>query len=155
MTNAQLLVLILILIAAVLLFCFAILPFLQKKGFNLDKAIAQTQKALDTTTATFALLKPFLEQTQGVDAVDKILASAKVGVGNAEQLYKVGKLTGDERNKAAKDYVYDTLKLSGVAITPDIVRLVDGAVEAGVNTLGHATAQPSDDTEPPDAVTDS
>ncbi|MDR0905740.1 MAG: hypothetical protein LBN00_06160 [Oscillospiraceae bacterium] len=140
MSNGQILFLILGIIAVVIIALAVVLPELKKRGVNLDAILTQTQKAVETATTAMTLIKPFVADVKGVDVVDKILTTAAAGVGNAEQLYKIGELKGDERNKAAKQYVYDSLKLTGVEVTSDIERLVTGAVEASVNALGHAPA---------------
>jgi hypothetical protein len=137
MSSTQTLILILALLVVVVVFTFAVLPFLRRRGIKLDAVILQAQRAVDTATSAMTLVKPFVGGVKGADVFDKILTAARTGVGNAEQLYKVGILTGNERNAAAKQYVYDSLKLAGVDITPDIVNLVSGAVEASVDARGH------------------
>ena len=50
----------------------------------------------------------------------------------------LGELKPDERKDAARAFVVDALKLTKTEITPEIERLIDGAIEAEVLTLGHA-----------------
>ena len=91
--------------------------------------------------STLALLRPFLPETKETAAVDRILTAAQVGVGNAEQLYKIGELPPEKRKEAARQYINDTLTLAGVTVTPEVSRLVDGAIEAEVLKLGHGAAE--------------
>jgi len=114
-----------------------IFPMLKRKGVDVDELLDKTNAALEVASKAFDTVKPFLPDGAGIDAFDRILEAAQVGVGNAEQLYKVGKLRGDERKQAAKNYVYDTLKLMEVEVTPEVERLVDGAIENNVLDLGH------------------
>ena len=134
----------LLIVLAVLAFLSIIvgvaIPHLKRNGVDVDGILGQTQKALSVLTEVMNTLRPFLAGAKGADIVDKIIDAAKIGVGNAEQLWHIGKLEAGERNAAAKDYVYEALKLIGVERTPEIDRLVNGAIEQSVLELGHEKA---------------
>ena len=137
MTNLQTLIIVLAIVAAVAVITGILVPFLRKRGVDLDKVLTQTQNAINTASTAFALVKPFIDDKQSVDVVDKVFAAANTGVGNAEQLCKLSKIDKEERHAAAVAYVHDTLKLTGIEITPEIEALTEGAIQASVNALGH------------------
>jgi len=138
MTNLQTLFIVLGVIAAAAVVLAFALPFLKRRGVDMGRLIDQTKNALGTVDKTVGLLRPFLSEIKSVGIFDTILDAARVGVENAEQLYKTHKLTGDERKAAARQYILDTMKLTGIAITPEVMRIIDGAIEAEVFELGFA-----------------
>ena len=140
MTNLQTLIIVLGIIATALLALAFVVPILKKRGVDLDKVLTQTQNAINTASTAFALVKPFIDDKNSVDIADKIFAAANTGVGNAEQLYKLSKIDKEERHAAAVAYVQDTLKLTGIEITPDVEALTEGAIQASVNALGYKAA---------------
>jgi hypothetical protein len=130
----------LIIIGVLALALFAIrvlLPHLKKRGVDVDAVLKQSQSIVATLQNTLEIVKPFLGGIPGIDIIDRILKAAETGVGNAEQLYKVGQLPADGRNNEAKTYAFDTLRLIGIDITPEVERLVSGAIESKVLALGH------------------
>lgn len=136
------LLIVLAVIAAVFVALRVLLPYLKNKGVDVSGILDQTQQAFGTINSTLDTLKPFLPNTAGLAAFEKILAAAEVGVGKAEQLYHVGELEGAQRKEAAESYILDTLKVIGVDITPEVKNLIDGAIEHQVLTLGHKEDPP-------------
>ena len=116
-----------------------VLPYLKKRGVDLGDILDRTKDVLATVNKTLDVLRPFLADAVDVDVLDKILAAAHVGVGNAEQLYTVGQLEPGQRKEAARQYIVDSAKLIGIEITPEVERLIDGAIESEVLALGHNT----------------
>lgn len=114
-----------------------VLPYLKRQGVDVGNILDSAKDALFTVNKTLDTIRPFLPATPGLALFDKILAAASVGVGNAEQLYHVGKLEAGERKKEAHEYIITTLKLVGIEITPEVEKLIDGAIEAEVLNLGH------------------
>jgi len=130
-------IIILAILAGVALVVNVALPALRRKGVDVDGIVAQAKQTLQTANNALETLRPFIADKPGVDVFDTIYTAANIGVGNAEQLAHLGKLAPEERKEAAKQYVLDAIKLMGIEKTPDIDRLIDGAIEAGVLELGH------------------
>jgi len=131
-------------IVVVVLVLVVILPYLKRKGVDIEALIAQVKQALAATGNTLDTIKPFLPGIVGVDAFDKILKSAAVGVGNAEKLYLIGNLPPERRKEEARKFIKDAVTLAGVVVTPEVERLIDGAIESEVLKLGHAL-KPADE----------
>ena len=72
-----------------------------------------------------------------VIVVDKVIDYAEIGVAEAEQLYRVNDITKDERKQAAIEFVYQSLRLAGYELTPELEKITAGAIEAAVLGLGH------------------
>ena len=53
-------------------------------------------------------------------------------------MYKLDKLPADEREAAARKYIAETAQVFGVEMTPEVEKLVDGALQASVNAMGHS-----------------
>ena len=103
----------------------------------MNNILTSAEDTLATLGKAFDTLRPFLEDLPGVDIFDKIIAAAHIGVGNAEQLYNIGQLEPGARKLAAHEYIVKSLNLMGVAVTPEISKLIGGAIEAEVLELGH------------------
>jgi len=138
MNGIETLLIVLAVLAFLSIIVGIVIPLLKRKGVDVDGILGQTKQALSILTEVMNTLRPFLTGVKGVDIVDKIIEASKIGVGNAEQLWHIGKLEAGERNAAAKDYVYEALKFIGVERTPEIELLVDGAIEQCVLELGHS-----------------
>jgi hypothetical protein len=137
MNTWQTLLIVLGVIAMVFVVGRYVLPFLKKQGVDVVSLLDQTKDAIAVVDKTLDTLRPFLPSSPGLTTFDWILAAAKVGVGNAEQLYKVGKIEGDSRNAEARQYIMDTLQLLGIEVTPEMLKVIDGAIENQVLMLGH------------------
>ena len=135
MGNLETLIFVFIALLGVGVVLYVVLPHLERKGINVKNVIDQTQKALDTVGTTMETLRPFLPEGKGTDAFDKIMKAAVVGVNNAEQLYAIGQLKPEARKEAAREYVSGAVALMGVEVTPEVERLIDGAIEAEVRCL--------------------
>ena len=133
MNNVQTLVVVL----AVIVFAFGgvlgfVLPLLKRRGVDVEAVMDGIKDALATSNGIWQTVQPFLTELPGAGTFDRILDAANVGVANAEQLLNAGKLEKGERKDAARQYVKDTLGILGVEVTPEVERLVDGAIEAEV-----------------------
>ena len=137
--DANLQTLIIVLAATVLvgLIISVIFPLLRKKGVDVDEILSSTKDALAAVNNTMETLRPFLPEGESADTFDKIMVAAHIGVANAEQLSHIGKLDPGERKTAARQYINDAVKLMGVEVTPEVSRLIDGAIEAEVLDIGH------------------
>jgi hypothetical protein len=76
------------------------------------------------------------------DIADKIIDYAKIGVGKAGQLYLINNIDGEARNAEARRFVYDALNVAGIERSAAVDKIVAGAIEAAVLTLGHAPKPP-------------
>lgn len=111
------------------------LPALKKKGAG--SVLEQASNTIGVINKTFDSLKTIMPDNPAVNMIDKILDWAYIGVEQAEQLYLIGRIKGDERKAAAIDFIRESLNLAGIEITPSIEKIIDGAVEASVLALGH------------------
>ena len=136
--NLQTLFIVLAAVAVVALVT-AILSYLKRKGVDVyvDDMLSSTRHALITANTAMETFRPFLPEGKGVDTFDKIMAAAHIGVANAEQLTHIGQLDPAQRKEAARLYIHDAVKLMGVEVTPEVEKLIDGAIEAEVLEIGH------------------
>lgn len=141
MNTVQILLIVLAVILFAAIVLAVLLPFLKRKGVAVDSVLEYTKSALATANRTLDMARPFLSDSPGLTLFDKILTAVQVGVGNAEQLYHVGKLEGEQRNDEARKYILDSLGIIGIEVTPEIERVIDGAIEAEVLNLGHTDKQ--------------
>ena len=134
MNDTRTLIITIGVIAAVAVMLGFVLPYLKRRGVDIERLIDQTKDALATVNKTLDIVRPFLTSAE---VFDRIIEAAHVGVGNAEQLYHAGKLNAGERNAAARQYIEDSLRLIVIEVTPEVQRVIDGAIEAEVLALGH------------------
>lgn len=114
-----------------------LIPLAKNKGLRMGQYLSVASDTITKANSVFDTIKPFLPAAPAVNTIDKILDWAAVGVSKAEQLYHIGEIQGDQRKKEAEDYIYNILKMAGIEITPEIQKVVDGAIEASVLALGH------------------
>ena len=138
MNTPNTLIIVLLTVSTVVSALSYLFPFLGKCGTNLRVILDKTNEALRTANDTYNLVKPFMSfESETINTLDRIINAAHTGVAQAEQLYKIGQLPKDERKDSAQQYILDSLDLLGVDVTPEVKRLVDGAIEAEVLSLGH------------------
>jgi len=137
MDMLYLLLIILGILAAIALIIKIVLPHLASKGIDVKAALDKAANAAATASKALEALRPFIKDSVDVNILDKIMAAAHAGVGNAEQLYLIGQLKPEERNAAAKDYIAKTLKLANIEVTPEIEVVINSALESSVLDLGH------------------
>ena len=137
MNNLQTLIIVLAVVVLVGVVLGVVLPLLRRKDVDVDSIIKTAQSTLTTVNVTMDTLRPFLTEVKGVDTFDKVVSAAGSAVEQAEQLNMIGNLEADKRKEAARQYAVDALKLMNVKVTPEVGRLIDGAIEAKVLELGH------------------
>lgn len=120
---------------ATVLFMF---PILKKKGVKTEEILQKVDKGLDATDGVLKIAEGILPDNKAIDVLEKIQKYAKMGVNQAEQLCIASTLPADQRNAKAKDTIYAALQLAGIDKTPEVDKVVDGALEAEVLALGHA-----------------
>jgi hypothetical protein len=141
MNDFQTLLVVLGVIAVTAIIVAFVLPQFRKRGVDVKTVLDHAQETMDFAMRVMDTVRPFLPENAGVDTFDSIMAAARTGVGNAEQLYIIGQLEPDKRKEAARQYIRDAVKLMGVEVTPEVDRLIDGAIEAEVLELGHKYEQ--------------
>lgn len=134
-------VIVIVIVAAVLAVAFLLVPYLKKKNIPVAEYLNKAEIALQRVDSIFDTVKPFLPGGPTIELIDKILKWAQVGVDNAEQLYYIGEIEKTKRKDEARSYVLNALQIAGISITPELERVIDGAIEAGVLALGHKPAE--------------
>lgn len=114
-----------------------LLPLLKKKGINADDILKKADTAIDGADGVIQIADKIIPNNPAINILKVVEKYAKIGVGQAEQMYIASNLNGDERNTKAKDTVYTALDLMGIQKTPQIEKIIDGTVEAEVLALGH------------------
>jgi len=120
-----------------------VMPLLKKKGIDIEKYLNEANDTVVKVDEVFDTIKPFLPNVPAIGVIDKVLEYTKIGVDKAEQLYHIGQIQADQRKAEAKSFILDALKLAKIDVTPELDKVIDGAIEASVMALGHTkdTAQ--------------
>ena len=106
-----------------------------QKGIDAEKALSTANSAVTMVDTAFDTVKPFIPASPAVSIVDKLIDWAKVGTASAERLYKTSKIQSDERKSEATDFILNALKVAGISVTPEIQKMIDGAVEGAVEVM--------------------
>jgi hypothetical protein len=110
------------------------IPYLIKKGYPIDKYLAKADKGLDSIQDTVSTVSKVVPIPY-IDLIEKIFTYADISVHSVEQLYKIGKIDKDARKEEAKDYINNALTLIGVEITPELEKVIEGAIQGTVSLL--------------------
>ncbi len=113
---------------------------LQKRGIDVQGALAKAQSGLalaDQVADGISDLSPALP---GIAAVDKVIEWAQKAVDNSEQLLKSQQIPEGDRKAKAVEMVKSCLASAGIAVTPDLEKIIDGAIEAAVLALPETNA---------------
>ena len=124
-----------ILVTVVSVSVIVVIPKATSKGINVAKAIVTAQGALNTSNAIIKVADTLLPTNPAIDILQVISSYATKAVKGAEQLYLTSKLEADQRNIKAKEIVNSALTVLKVEVTPDIQKVIDGAIEAEVLLL--------------------
>lgn len=133
-----LLAFILIVVTGVLVSIIIFIPKLIKKGVKIDKYIDTANNVLTKIDPILSVANEVLPNNPALKIIDLIDSRAKEAVAAAEQMYISTQLTADQRKAKAKELVTIALTTVGIKVTPDIEKIIDGAIEAEVFALGHA-----------------
>lgn len=109
-----------------------------KKNNNIEKLFNTSDKIIDGADSIIKIVDTIIPNNPVLNVIKVIEKYAKVGVHEAEQLYINSKLESNERKNKAKETVYSILKELKINVTPNISKIIDGAIEAEVLALGHA-----------------
>ena len=145
--DINLALLIITIVAVAVAVCTSTLLYLKIRGIDkTSDVLKMTGGMLKGADAITEILKLVLPSNVVVNIADKIIDYALVGVKKAEQLYLTNEIGKEERKVEAIKFVSDALELSGIEKTGTIESLIDGAIEAAVNTL-EPTNKPPEDTD--------
>lgn len=112
-----------------------LIVYAKSKGFNLGGAVKAADAITSAVNSAFDTIKPFLPAHPAVTIIETILGLAETGVNSAERLYKTATIDADHRQAEATDFVINALTAAGVEVTPEIKKVIDGAIVGAVELL--------------------
>lgn len=140
MNHYEILILIIGIVGGMALTSAVLIPLLEKKGVPTEQIIASAQAGLRTADIILDGVQAALPGLPGVAVVDKVVELAGKSVNAAEQMNKSNQISADQRKATAVQLVKDYLTAANVEITPDMEKIIDGAVEAAVFVLPKTNA---------------
>lgn len=135
MNNIQILTIIAAAAAGFALAAGVFIPLLKKKGVKAEQIIDTAQAGLETADKIADGVQAMLPDVPGVALVGNIIDWARKGVDAAEQLYKAGTVTKEQRKEQAVQLVVNCLTAANIEVTPDVQKVIEGCVEAEVFAL--------------------
>lgn len=111
------------------------IPYLTKKGINVQGTLSNVDKGLTAADSVLSVASELLPSNTIVNALKIVDKYAHVGVNQAEQLYLTSQLPMDQRNAKAKETIYAALTAANIVVTPEIEKIIDGAIETEVLAL--------------------
>ena len=126
---------------------------LQKRGVNVQGPLEKAQTGLAVADKLVDGLSGMSPMLPGISAVDKIIEWSEKAVNASEQLLKSQQLSADQRKANAEDIVKSCLTSAGLTVTPDLEKIIDGAIEAAVLALPK-TNVPAESSKPAQAATE-
>jgi len=114
---------------------FILLPLLKNRGVQVGEILAGAGTALGTVGKVIDGLRGFLPDNPGLTIADKVTGYATRGVLAAEQLYLSSQLPADRRHDEAVRLAYEFIEASGIEITDDVKKVVEGAIQGAVYLL--------------------
>lgn len=121
--------------AALLVGAGHLVVYAKGKGFNLGGAVKTADAITGAVTGAFDTIRPFLPAHPAVSIIEAILDLADTGVNAAERLYKTATIDKSLRQAEATDFVLNALAAAGVEVTPEIKKVIDGAIVGAVELL--------------------
>ena len=112
-----------------------IIPLLKKKGVNGVDALNQTSNVLTVTDNMLDQVKEYFPEVPYINTIDKVLEYANKAVKVAEQKFKDGEITSDERKVEAISFLKSLLELSGLEINDKIYDVIGDIIEGEVFNL--------------------
>ena len=135
MNGLEIVIFIIAIVALIFGVCGFVLPMLNKKGIDTGKVLDNTDKGLEIADNAVDTVKAIAPDIPYINIVDKVIEYAQVAVKKAEQLYKANQSGGDTRKAEAVQLVKDCLTAAKIETTPDLEKIIDGAVESAVYAL--------------------
>lgn len=114
-----------------------VIPYLKNKGINVQDTIQNVDKGLTAADGILNVATELLPGNSIVNALKIVDKYAHVGVNQAEQLYLTSQLSEDQRNAKAKETIQAALTAANITVTPELEKIIDGAIETEVLALGH------------------
>lgn len=126
----------------------AILYFIQRlTGVNYIQIIVQWKPVQAAITALVKAVENILPSPY-FKTVVTVLEAAGKGAETAEELWKLGELSKDERNRFAKELAADVLSNAGIDVTPQIQMIIDGAIEIVCMLMPHGVVPDYETVDP-------
>ena len=119
-------------ICAFIVSLLIVLPLLKKKGIPISSLVSSANHVLSGTDQAIQSAEKVLPTIPALFIVDKIVEWAQVAVNFADQVYNSGKIDRCQRKDEAICFLKDAIISSGMEITPEIQKLIDGSIEACV-----------------------
>lgn len=115
--------------------------YLYKKirGVDLLKNAVMLKPLVQTLGATAEAISGIWPDRKELRMIQTVAKAAIEATEIAERAWKIGNLDKEDRNPFAKALVKDALGKAGIAVTPQIAMIVDGAIEATCLLLPHET----------------
>lgn len=135
MTGFEIALVIIIVCSAAIVGAGFGIKYAQSKNVNVSNIIESAGTVSDTANEVFDKIKGLLPQTPALTIIETVLDLAEVGVNAAEKLYKTATIGKDDRYQSATEFVTDALKTAGVEITPEIEKVIEGAITGAVEML--------------------
>ena len=139
--NPVALVIVTVLIALIIVTLLdVIIPAIKKKNIDIPGTLAKAEKVVDTADSIINTANTIVPANPAIEIIKLISSIAKTAVNSAEQLYIASQLSADQRKAKASELVSAALKIAKIETTPELEKVIDGAIEAEVLSLGHAPA---------------
>ena len=132
MTGFEIALVIIIVCSAAIVGAGFGIKYAQSKNVNVSNIIKNAGTVSDTANEVFDKIKVLLPQTPALTIIETVLDLA---VNAAEKLYKTATIGKDDRYQSATEFVTDALKTAGVEITPEIEKVIEGAITGAVEML--------------------
>lgn len=106
-------------------------------GVDFLKNITMTKPLLQALAAAAEAVSGMWPDRKEMKIVQTITRTAVEGAEIAERAWKMGNLPKEDRNAFAKALIQDTLRKTGIEITPQVAMIIDGAIAATCMILPH------------------
>lgn len=134
MNGFEILGITLLVIMAVLVIIYFLIPYLNGKGIPIGTILKSVNKGINiaddavTTVNSVAPIPYFF-------IVDKIFNFARTATQKAEDLYKSGCLGKDERKEVAKQSVIYALKAVNITVDENLEKVIEDSITGAVKLL--------------------
>ena len=114
-----------------------LIPYLKAKKVNLNKIFEIVNNLMILIDGTMKTMKEVFPKSKEISIMDKIFEYAHIAVRESQQLYIISEINENQRKEKAEEYVYNILNQLNIEITPEVKKIVSGAIESEVYNLGH------------------
>lgn len=116
---------------------FIVFFYFKQKGIDISKFFNAIEQVLNVTGSAIDMVEKIAPNNSAVNMIKIIDQWIEKGVKGAEQMYYIGKINAEDRNKVAKEVVFTALKQFNITPDSEQQKLIDVCIEAIVNDLGH------------------